>query len=108
ENGEQGLKLAKRLRPRVITLDVVMPGIDGWAVLKRLKADADVADIPVIMVTIVDNSIAALDRGASSYLVKPVDREALMDLIQRHRGNQVAASSQSRTSRDIPVGVSEK
>jgi signal transduction histidine kinase/ActR/RegA family two-component response regulator len=102
-DGEQGLKLAKRLRPRVITLDVVMPGIDGWTVLKRLKADSEVAAIPVIMVTIVDNSVAALNRGASSYLVKPVDRDALMDLIHKHHGSHAPAISP-----DVPVGVSEK
>ena len=102
-DGEQGLKLAKRLHPRVITLDVVMPGIDGWGVLKRLKSDPEVACIPVIMVTIVDNSVAALKLGADSYLVKPVDRDALTELIQKHRGNQISASTH-----DVPVGVSEK
>jgi signal transduction histidine kinase/ActR/RegA family two-component response regulator len=100
-DGEQGLKLAKRLRPRVITLDVVMPGIDGWGVLRRLKADSELAGIPVIMVTIVDNAVAALNLGASSYLVKPVDRDVLTDLIQRHRGNHISANSQ-----DVPVSVS--
>jgi signal transduction histidine kinase/ActR/RegA family two-component response regulator len=99
-DGEQGLKLAKRLRPQVITLDVVMPGIDGWSVLKRLKSDSELAGIPVIMVTIVDNAVTALNLGASSFLVKPVDRDVLTDLIQKHRGNQVSASSS-----DVPVGV---
>jgi signal transduction histidine kinase/ActR/RegA family two-component response regulator len=100
-DGEQGLKLAKRIRPRVITLDVVMPGIDGWGVLKRLKADSELAGIPVIMVTIVDNEVAALNLGASSYLVKPVDRDVLTDLIQKHRGSHISANSQ-----DVLVGVS--
>src|SRR5262249_31510979 len=53
--GEEGLRLARELRPEAITLDVMMPGMDGWAVLTALKADPDVADIPVIMLTIVDD-----------------------------------------------------
>ncbi len=54
-NGEDGLRLAREIRPQVITLDVVMPGLDGWDVLNRLKANPELASIPVIMVTIVDN-----------------------------------------------------
>lgn len=83
--GEEGLRLAKQLRPLVITLDVIMPDWDGWTVLNKLKADADLAEIPVIMVTIVDNEAMGLDLGASSYLVKPVDRERLATLIEKHR-----------------------
>ena len=84
-NGEQGLAMAKKVRPAVITLDVMMPGLDGWEVLKMLKADPELASIPVIMVTIVDNEITAVKLGASGYLVKPVDRERLAELIERHR-----------------------
>lgn len=83
--GEEGLRLAKQLRPLVITLDVIMPDWDGWTVLNKLKADSDLAEIPVIMVTIVDNEAMGLDLGASSYLVKPVDRERLATLIEKHR-----------------------
>jgi signal transduction histidine kinase/ActR/RegA family two-component response regulator len=83
--GEEGLRLAKQLRPLVITLDVIMPDWDGWTVLNKLKADADLAEIPVIMVTIVDNEAMGLDLGASNYLVKPVDRERLATLIEKHR-----------------------
>ena len=83
--GEEGLRLAKQIRPMVITLDVIMPDWDGWTVLNKLKADADLAEIPVIMVTIVDNEAMGLDLGASNYLVKPVDRERLVTLIEKHR-----------------------
>src|SRR6185436_3634538 len=54
-SGEEGLRMARQYRPEAITLDVMMPGMDGWAVLAALKADPDLADIPVIMLTIVDN-----------------------------------------------------
>jgi signal transduction histidine kinase/ActR/RegA family two-component response regulator len=83
--GEEGLRLAKQLRPLVITLDVIMPDWDGWTVLNKLKADPELAEIPVIMVTIVDNEAMGLDLGAANYLVKPVDRERLASLIEKHR-----------------------
>ena len=84
-SGEEGLRLAKELHPLVITLDVIMPDWDGWTVLNKLKADSELAEIPVIMVTIVDNEAMGRDLGASSYLIKPVDRERLVTLIERHR-----------------------
>ena len=99
-NGEEGLKLAKRIQPLVITLDVVMPGIDGWGVLRRLKEDPHLAKIPVIMVTIVDSEVIGLNLGASSYLVKPVDRERLAEIIERYRGG-----NGSSTAQGVPVGV---
>jgi len=84
-SGEEGLRLAKQIHPLVITLDVIMPDWDGWTVLNKLKADSDLAEIPVIMVTIVDNEAMGRDLGASSYLIKPVDRERLVTLIEKHR-----------------------
>jgi DNA-binding response OmpR family regulator len=84
-NGEEGLRLARQVRPVVITLDVVMPQYDGWTVLKKLKRDPSLAKIPVIMVTIVDNEAMGMDLGASNYLIKPVDRDRLAVLIEKHR-----------------------
>ncbi|HKQ88700.1 MAG TPA: ATP-binding protein [Candidatus Acidoferrales bacterium] len=100
-NGDEGLKLAKLLRPVVITLDVVMPGLDGWDVLKQLKSDSDLSNIPVIMVTIVDNEVAAMNLGASNYLVKPVDRDRLAELVEQYRGAHVASRLPN-----VPVGAS--
>jgi signal transduction histidine kinase/CheY-like chemotaxis protein len=90
-NGEEGVRLARQVRPLVITLDVVMPGCDGWTVLKKLKSDSALADIPVIMVTIVDNEAMGLDLGASNYLIKPVDRDRLAVLIEKHRTGRPAS-----------------
>jgi signal transduction histidine kinase/DNA-binding NarL/FixJ family response regulator len=84
-NGEEGLRLAKQEKPLVITLDVVMPEFDGWSVLKKLKSDPALADIPVIIVTIVDNEPMGLDLGAAGYLVKPVDRDRLAVLVEKYR-----------------------
>jgi signal transduction histidine kinase/DNA-binding NarL/FixJ family response regulator len=84
-DGEEGFKLAKKTRPAIITLDVMMPEMDGWGVLSRLKSDPELASIPVIMVTIVDNEVAAIKLGASSYMVKPVDRDRLAGLVEQYR-----------------------
>ena len=84
-NGEEGIRLAKQVHPLLITLDVVMPDCDGWAVLNRLKSDSELAEIPVIMVTVVDNEAMGLELGASNYLIKPVDRDRLAVLVEKHR-----------------------
>ena len=89
--GEEGLRLAKQVRPVLITLDVVMPTCDGWSVLSKLKADSELSKIPVIMVTIVDNEARGFALGASNYLIKPVDRERLALLIEKHRITRVAS-----------------
>jgi len=73
--GASGLQLARELKPAAITLDVLMPEMDGWAVLSALKADSAVADIPVIMATILDEKPLSLALGASDYVTKPIDRE---------------------------------
>jgi signal transduction histidine kinase/DNA-binding response OmpR family regulator len=83
--GLEGLKLAKDLRPIAITLDVMMPDLDGWSVLAALRQDADLAEIPVIMVTIVDEHRRGVALGAAGYLTKPIDRERLHRLVGRYR-----------------------
>ena len=101
-SGEEGLRLAKQLRPLVITLDVIMPDWDGWTVLNKLKADSELAEIPVIMVTIVDNEAMGRDLGASSYLIKPVDRERLTTLIEKHRSLRYSTSEPSTSPASWP------
>jgi two-component system NtrC family sensor kinase len=81
--GVEGLKLAKELQPTAITLDVMMPDLDGWSVLAALRQNPDLADIPVIMVSIVDEHRRGIALGAAGYLTKPVDRERLQRLIRR-------------------------
>jgi signal transduction histidine kinase/DNA-binding response OmpR family regulator/HAMP domain-containing protein len=84
-SGDEGLRLARNARPDVITLDVIMPGMDGWATLSVLKADAELADIPVIMLTIVDDKNLGYALGAVDYLTKPIDRERLLAVLSRYR-----------------------
>ena len=83
--GEEGLRLARELKPDAITLDVMMPGMDGWAVLSALKADVAIADIPVVMLTIVDDKNLGYALGATDYLTKPIDRERLVTVLRKYR-----------------------
>ncbi len=84
-SGEDGLRLARELRPDVITLDVLMPGMDGWSVLAALKADAELADIPVVMLTMLDDRNLGYALGAADYLTKPIERERLVSVLGRYR-----------------------
>jgi signal transduction histidine kinase/CheY-like chemotaxis protein len=116
-NGEEGLRLAKQVDPLVITLDVVMPDCDGWTVLKKIKADPFLAEIPVIMVTIVDNEAMGIELGATNYLIKPVDRDRLAVLIEKHRATRSSgagetpavpsSSKQQKTQRDSKLRSGE-
>jgi CheY-like chemotaxis protein len=83
-DGPTGLDLARRLRPVAITLDVLMPGMDGWQVLRELKADPETRDIPVLMVTMTDDRELGYALGATEFLTKPVKRETLVGLLERH------------------------
>jgi signal transduction histidine kinase/DNA-binding response OmpR family regulator len=84
--GEEGLDLARQLQPALITLDVMMPGLDGWAVLKELKSDPALQQIPVMMVTIEGDNELGYTLGAVEHLTKPVDRETLLQLVSQHAG----------------------
>ncbi len=83
-SGEAGLRLAHQLRPRAITLDVMMPDMDGWSVLRALKVDPVLHDIPVIMLTMVDDKSKGYTLGATDYLPKPVDRDRLHKILARY------------------------
>jgi PAS domain S-box-containing protein len=83
--GADGLARARQVRPDLITLDVMMPGMDGWAVLSTLKADPVLKATPVIMLTIVDNQNLGIALGASEYLTKPVDWNRLAILLRRYQ-----------------------
>ena len=82
--GREGLELAKQARPDVITLDIIMPDLDGWSVLKALKADPELCDIPVVLVTIMGDRDLGFALGAADYITKPLDRELLMRAVGRH------------------------
>jgi len=77
-SGEEALKLARVMNPRAITLDLVLPGMEGWQVLRQLKADPETCDIPVIIVSMLENRELALAFGAEDYFLKPVDWPRLL------------------------------
>jgi signal transduction histidine kinase/DNA-binding response OmpR family regulator len=83
-SGAEGLRLAHTLRPAVITLDVLLPGMDGWTVLTGLKSAPELADIPVIMLTIVDDKGMGYTLGAADYLTKPIDWERLAAILRQY------------------------
>jgi len=95
-DGEEGLRLATALSPDVIILDVLMPGMDGWTVLTTLKSTPDLANIPVIMLTIVDDWKRGFALGAMDYLTKPIDTERLVGLVELHRRDCIAIDSGDR------------
>ena len=82
-SGEDGLRLAHQLQPVAITLDVMMPDMDGWSVLRALKVDPVLHTVPVVMLTMVDDKTRGYSLGAADYLTKPVDRERLHNTLAR-------------------------
>ncbi|GAA5505860.1 response regulator [Novipirellula caenicola] len=83
-DGAEGLVRAKQCHPDLIILDVMMPKVDGWSVLASLKADNELADIPVIMQSVKDDHDLGFMLGASEYLVKPIDRQKLVSMLRRY------------------------
>jgi signal transduction histidine kinase/DNA-binding response OmpR family regulator len=83
--GEEALRLAREKRPDAISLDVLMPGMDGWTVLRSLKAEPLTASIPVVMVSMLDDRDIGYALGAADYLTKPFDRDKLVSALRRYR-----------------------
>ena len=82
--GEEGIRMARQLLPAAITLDVMMPGMDGWSVLSALKRDPELCNIPVIMLTMIDDRKRGFTLGASDYATKPVDRDGLCHILKKY------------------------
>jgi signal transduction histidine kinase/CheY-like chemotaxis protein len=87
-SGEEGLELARLLKPSLITLDIMMPGMDGWTVLRTLKADPELEHIPVIMASIVADKDMGYTLGAVESLTKPIDRKLLLQTVRQYAGPQ--------------------
>jgi signal transduction histidine kinase/DNA-binding response OmpR family regulator len=103
--GREGLRIAKAARPDLITLDVIMPDLDGWSVLKALKDDPELRAIPVVLVTIMGDRDLGFALGAADFLTKPFERELLIQAVNRHRGGgpraQVLVVDDDSRSRDM-------
>jgi signal transduction histidine kinase/CheY-like chemotaxis protein len=111
-SGAEGLVLARQIKPAAITLDVMMPGMDGWAVLTVLKADPATADIPVIMVTVVDDKNLGFALGAADYLIKPIEWDRLIAVLEKHRprinGSQLLVIEDDPQTREMLRRAAEK
>ena len=87
-DGAQGIKMAREYKPDAITLDILMPEMDGWSVLRTLKADKEVSHIPVVMASIIDEKKKGFSLGAADYLSKPVERDRLIGSISKLLGGK--------------------
>jgi CheY-like chemotaxis protein/anti-sigma regulatory factor (Ser/Thr protein kinase) len=104
DGGEAGLRMARSQRPDVITLDVLMPGMDGWEVLAELRSDPVLKEIPVVMATIMDEPQLGFALGAAEYLTKPLDRERLLATLRRlgrGAGEDLTPEERLRLSGDV-------
>ena len=86
-NSEKGMELIREVKPKLILLDVLMPGRDGWSLLKECKTDKELKDIPVIMISQLNQSNLAASLGANDYLTKPIDRSHFVNTVQRLLGS---------------------
>ncbi|HVG48916.1 MAG TPA: response regulator [Rubellimicrobium sp.] len=94
--GVKGLRLAREIRPDAITLDVIMPEMDGWTVLRELKADPELCGIPVILVTMLGDREMGYALGATDYLTKPIDVRSLAQVLDRHRAGMIENAQKDR------------
>ncbi|MCA9717890.1 MAG: response regulator [Myxococcales bacterium] len=109
-SGRQALSMARKHRPDLILLDLILPDMDGWAVLSALKTDEKLAQIPVVMLSASDDSQHGLVMGASDYLTKPYDPEALLVTLARHAhrgGSDVLVVEDDPASRALLAGMLE-
>jgi signal transduction histidine kinase/DNA-binding response OmpR family regulator/HAMP domain-containing protein len=103
--GREGLKVAKAARPDLITLDIIMPDLDGWSVLKALKDDPELREIPVVLATIMADRDLGFALGAADFVTKPFERDLLLQAVNRHRRGeglaQVLVVDDDAKSRDM-------
>jgi len=85
-DGKTGLEMARKIRPKVITLDIILPDMDGWSVLTQLQTDPSLADIPIIIISMIDEKRKGYALGALEYMVKPIDKERLNFLVNKYGG----------------------
>jgi signal transduction histidine kinase/DNA-binding response OmpR family regulator len=88
DNGPEGLQLARKLRPKVICLDILMPSMDGWSVLSALKSEPDLADIPVVIWSMTSDRKLGYTLGAAEFLMKPVQRDQLISVMDKYVMNR--------------------
>ncbi|MEO7931804.1 MAG: response regulator [Chthoniobacterales bacterium] len=112
QNGADGLDLARRLQPSVIVLDVMMPTMDGWSVLSRLKSDPVLSNIPVVMLTMVDDKAMGYTLGVDDYMLKPIERVDFVGVLRKfcdqNNPGTVLVVEDDDTSRELVRDMLEK
>ena len=89
-DGGEGLRLAREMHPDAITIDLLLPNLEGWNLLAAIKADPELEEVPVIVLLVVDEQHAGFPLGAADYLTKPIDRDRLAAILRRHCGDRLA------------------
>jgi len=110
-SGPEAMTLAREQRPDAITLDVMMPQMDGWTVLSSLKADAELRDIPVVIVTMLNDRAIALSLGADAFLSKPIDwaqLSAVLKQCSRHHAESILVVDDDPEMRDMTRRMLER
>jgi signal transduction histidine kinase/DNA-binding response OmpR family regulator len=110
--GKEGLRMAREYRPDIVILDILMPGMDGWAVLSDLKAIPGMVDVPIILLTMLENKEMGFALGAADYLTKPIDAQKLLPVLDRHRSPKpngtVLVVEDDPPSRELVIRMLEK
>ena len=111
-SGKEGLRLAREKHPRIIILDILMPDMDGWSVLKELKQHPGLASIPVVLLTMTDDKETGFALGASAFINKPIEQEQLLDAIRHHKasadGRHALVVEDDPHQRDLVLRMLEK
>jgi signal transduction histidine kinase/DNA-binding response OmpR family regulator len=111
-NGKEGLRVAREYHPDIVILDILMPGMDGWAVLSQLKATPGMADVPIILLTMLENKEMGFALGAAEYLTKPIDPGKLLPVLERLRSTKqtgtVLVVEDDPPSRELVVRMMQK
>jgi len=111
-SGKEGLRLAREKHPRIIILDILMPDMDGWSVLKELKQHPALASIPVVLLTMTDDKETGFALGASAFINKPIEQDQLLDAIRHHKasadGRHALVVEDDPHQRDLVLRMLEK
>ena len=83
-DGEKGMQIVREVKPKLLLLDVLMPGRDGWSILKECKSDPELKEMPVVMVSQLSQDVLSQSLGADDYLTKPINRELFLETVTRH------------------------
>ena len=103
-DGDEGMEQARRVIPKLILLDVLMPGRDGWSVLKEIKNDVKLKDVPVVITSVLNEESLASSLGADDYMKKPIDRSFFINLVKRYiteKDQKVLIVDDDENTRDL-------